>query len=160
MNRTISTAYCAGLIDGEGCIRVKRCQPYKHLTGRVNYAYNVTIHVRMVESGASYPEKAQPKRRPLFCWQATDAMAEAVIASVLPYLRVKRQQAENALALRLLQRETKKHRTKITGYRNFPNRYGTVRMVPNLAYTDEYIAACESLYQRSKTLNQVGLEAA
>jgi len=159
-------AYLAGLIDGEGCLRVKRSQPYRHLTGRINPAYSCTMHVRMVDEpaiaflrdtlgGWGWREKTAhcASGRPLYCWQATDADAERIIRALLPYFRVKRAQAENLLALRALQSERQKHRTKVTGYRNFPNSYGTPRRVANKGYSDEYIAACDTLFERSKALN-------
>lgn len=163
-------AYCAGLIDGEGCIRVKRSKPYRHLTGRVTPAYSLTIQVRMVEEAALaflrdtlggwyYAEKTphSANGRPLFCWQATDTVAEAVVRAIRPYLRVKAQQADLALEFRALQADRQRHRTKITGYRNFPNKYGTPRQVANLGYSDEYVAACDAVYERSRALNRVGV---
>jgi hypothetical protein len=169
MATDVELAYCAGLIDGEGCIRIKRSQPYRHLTGRVNPGYSVAIHLRMVDEpaiaflhatlgGWYYAEKAHStKGRPLFCWQATDQVAESVLRAVRPYLRIKAQQADLALEFRALQADRKRHRTKITGYRNFPNSHGTPRQVPNLAYSDEYIAACDAIYDRSRALNRVGV---
>lgn len=162
-------AYLAGLVDGEGCIRIKRAKAYRNLTGRANPAYHCSIHVRMVDEAAIkflgdtlggwyWREKAHATNgRPLFCWQATDREAEFILRCLLPYLRVKRAQAENALALRTLQSERMKHRTKVVGYRNFPNSHGTIRRVPNKAYSDEYIAACEALYSISRDLNRVGV---
>lgn len=163
-------AYLAGLVDGEGCISVKRTSPYRALTGRVNPGYHCSIHVRMVEEAAIaflrdtlggwyWLEKTAHSKngRPLYCWQATDREAESVLRTLLPYLRIKRAAAQNALALRELQATRQQHRTKITGYRNFPNSYGTIRRVANRGYSDEYIAACDALYTKSRQLNRVGL---
>lgn len=163
-------AYCAGLIDGEGCIRVGRSKPYRHLTGRVSLAYKLSVQVRMVEEaaltflrdtlGGWYWAEKKPhsvKGRPLFCWQATDQAAEHVVKTIRPYLRVKARQADLALEFRMLQADRQRHRTKITGYRDFPNKYGTVRRVANLAYSDEYVAACDAIYERSRALNRVGV---
>lgn len=169
MTTDTDVAYLAGLIDGEGCIRVKRTKAYKHLTGRVNPSYGISIHVRMVEEpaiaflkhilgGWYYAEKTThaSNGRPLFCWQATDTAAAGILKRLLPYLRVKKAQAENALALREWQADSRQHKTKITGYRNFPNKYGTPRQVPNYAYTDEYIAKCDTFFTASRHLNRVG----
>lgn len=163
-------AYLAGLIDGEGCIRVKRSKPYRHLTGRQNASYHCSIHVRMVDEpaiaflrdtlgGWYWLEKRRERsdaQRPLYCWQATDKDAEHILRALLPFLRVKRGAAENALALRDLQASRRQHRTKILGYRDFPNAYGTVRRVANKGYSDDYIAACDALYANSRQLNRVG----
>ncbi len=71
--------------------------------------------------GWYYAEKAHGhKGRPLFCYQASDKSAETILRQVLPYLRVKRHSAEAVLRLRYVQADSRKHRTKITGYRGLP----------------------------------------
>ncbi len=165
----IDVSYCAGLIDGEGCIRVSRHKAYAHLTGRHHPAYNLSIHVRMVDEqaisflqatlgGWYWREKTKhaAKGRPLYCWQATSAAGEVVLRTLLPYLRVKRESALNAIALRDLQAQGQQHRTKVTGTRTLDNGRG-IKIVRNLAYSDEYIARCDALYQRSRELNKVGI---
>lgn len=164
----VKIAYCAGLIDGEGCIRIKRTKAYK-CQDRKTPGYHAVIQVRMVEEGAIkflsetlggwYFKERPSERRPLYCWQVSDAGAEKIIRTVEPLLIVKRQQARLVIGLRELQSTGKQHRTKIVGYRNFPNKYGTARQVPNLSFSDEYVAQCESLYQQCKALNRVGLAA-
>lgn len=159
-------AYIAGLLDGEAYIGIKRTNP---AGGRTNPGYHARIQVRMVDEpaiaflaeklgGWYYKEKpSAAKGRPLYCWQAQDKAAEAVLRAVLPFLRVKRDPALAVLELRDLQADAATHRTKVTGYRNFPNKYGTARQVPNLSYSDEYIAICDALWSRCKVLNRVGV---
>lgn len=151
-------AYIAGIVDGEGCIRIKRTKPYRHLTGRQNAAYHAVVQIRMVDEDAIrfiaeslggwyYVEKPHSaKGRPLFCYSVSNAAAERVLRTLRPYLRVKAEQADVVLALRALQAEGHKHRTKVTGTRRFPNSHGAVRMVGSRAYSDECIAECERLY--------------
>ena len=104
--------------------------------------------------GRYYAERAHAAQgRPLFCYQASDAAAERVLVTVLPYLRVKRRSAELVLAFRALQGESRAHRTKITGERNFPNAVGTVRMIPVRTLSDEYVALCNDFWTRAKALN-------
>lgn len=173
MASDIDIAYCAGLIDGEGCIRVNRSKPYHDLTGCVSPKFIASIHVRMVDEGAIaflhatlggwYWREKKPhstKGRPLFCWQATQAHAEQVLLLIRPHLRVKGASADNVLALRALQSERMKHRTKVVGERLFPNKHGTIRRVANKAYSDEYVASLNELYLRSRELNAVGAAAA
>lgn len=170
MAKETDVAYLAGLVDGEGCIRVKRSKPYRSVTGRQSPSYNCSIHVRMVDEDAIaflkqtlggwyWREKGThaANGRPLYCWQATDKEAERILRSLLPFLRVKRASAENALALRELQATSKQHRTKVVGYRNFTNQHGAVRRIENRAYSDEYLAACDALHARSCELNRVGV---
>lgn len=161
-------SYCAGLIDGEGYIGIKRTRAYA-CQGRATPGYHARIQLRMVDEGAIrfladtlggwyYREKSHANNgRPLYCWQASDKHAAEVLRAVLPYLRVKRESAETVLRLRDLQADGRSHRTKVVGEKNFPNKQGTVRMVPVTSYSDEYVAACDDLYARCKELNKVGI---
>lgn len=162
-------AYIAGILDGEGYIGVKKTQPYK-VQGRVTPGYHARIGVKMVSEeairfisetlGCWYWQEKRPQPsngRPMFVLQATDKKAEEILRIVLPYLRVKREMAETVLALRELQREGMKHRTKITGHKNFPNRFGTERIVAVKSFSDEYVARCDAFWARCKELNAVGI---
>jgi hypothetical protein len=166
VTRKTDIAYIAGILDGEGYIGVKRMTVRKDAANR---SYHARIQVRMVDEpaiaflaetlgGAYYQEKPSATRgRPLYCYSASDASAAAILRTVLPYLRVKRGAADIVLELRAMQANAAKHRTKVVGYRNFPNKYGTARQVPNLAYSDEYIAGCERLWLAAKAFNRVGV---
>ena len=168
MQRQIDLAYCAGLVDGEGYIGIKRTKAYR-CQGRATPGYHARIGIKMVTEeaiaffaetmgGWYWPEKPSlANGRPYFVYQATNAKAEGILRELLPYLKVKRQSAEAVLQLRELQAAGKQHRTKITGYRNFPNSHGTPRQVPNLSYSDEYVAMCDTLYLRCRELNRVGI---
>lgn len=170
MTDPLDIAYCAGLIDGEGCIRIKKSKAYE-CQERKTPGYHAMIQVRMVSRSAieflattlggwhfvsrSYLESG----RPFFNWQMSDKKAEAALRLVLPFLRVKDEQAKLVIALRELQSEGVKHRTKIVGYRDFPNQHGTVRRIANKSFSDEYVARCEELFLACKKLNRVGLAA-
>jgi hypothetical protein len=164
MTTTEDLAYLAGIVDGEGYVGIKKSRAYQ-CQGRVTPGYHARIQVRMVDEptiaflgetlgGWCFLERAQTQgRRTLYCYQASDLAAATALERLLPYLRVKRENAETVLALRELQSQGQQHRTKVTGYRDFPNSHGTVRRVANRAYSDEYVAACEALYQKCKALN-------
>lgn len=170
MANTTDIAYCAGLIDGEGCIRIKKIPPKPGR--RVSPGYDSRIHIRMVDEGAigflsktlggTYYKEIKaaenPNRRPMYCYAAGGRVAERILLAVLPYLIVKKEAAENALALVELKKTANQHRTKLLGYRNFPNLYKN-RKVRCLGLSDFYIATCEKLYLRAKYLNRVGLAA-
>lgn len=155
-------AYLAGLIDGEAYIGIKKGRR----RDMVSAAYHERVQVRMVDEpaiafladtlGGNYyketPHSAQG--RPLYCYQASDLKACQVLEAVLPWLRVKRESALTVLRLRALKAAK---RTKVVGEKNFPNQYGTSRMVPVLAISDENIAEREVLYLRCKELNRVGI---
>lgn len=166
MNGT-DVAYLAGLVDGEGYIGIKKSKAYA-CQGRVTPGYHARIQVRMVDEqaiqfltetlgGTYYKEKPHATNgRPLFCYSASDVKAEHILWTLLPYLRVKRAVARKVLVLCRLKRRGSRHRTRITGYRNFANAYGTPRRVANLAFSAEYVNWCDALWQQCKQLNKVG----
>ena len=167
MTTDIDLAYIAGIVDGEGYIGIKKSKAYK-CQGRVSPGYHARVQVRMVDEGAIrflahhlggwyYKEHGNiPTRRLLFCYQASDLSASNILLKILPFLRIKNQQAKIVLKLRRLQKAGKNHRTKVTGTRTFSGMHGQKIRVRNLAFSDAYIARCEILYQKCKYLNRVG----
>ena len=93
-------AYCAGIIDGEGCIRIKKTKAYR-CQGRATHGYYAMVQIRMVDEAAIkfisetlggwyYPEKPHNAQgKPLFCFAASDQKAENVVRRVMPFLRVR-----------------------------------------------------------------------
>ncbi len=162
--KSTDIAYIAGIVDGEGYVGIKRSKPYRS-QGRTTPGYHARIQIRMVDEpaiaflasslgGSYYKEDAKVKRgRPLFCYQASDAKAAEILRTLLPYLRVKKRQAKKVLELRRLQSRGAKHRTKITGYRDFLNSHGTVRRVANRSFSDEYVARCDALWMDCRKMN-------
>ena len=159
-------AYLAGIIDADGCIRVSKTKPY---TQRVTPSYHARVHVRMVErdaidlldatfGGHVWMQKPTAERgRPLYVWDISDAAAQRALIQLLPYLRVKLPQAENALALRSLQAESRQHRTKVTGQKVMVGQYGQRITSPVKCLSDEFVGQCHALYLRSRELNRVGI---
>src|SRR3990167_6987924 len=102
-------AYLAGLVDGEGYIGIKKTRsPHS-----VSPLYHERIQVRMVHEGSIkfladtlggkyYVEKPRSAQgRPLFFWQASDALACRILETLLPFLIIKRESALTVLALRV-----------------------------------------------------------
>lgn len=165
--RDTDIAYIAGVIDGEGYIGIKKAGTPR--ADRRTPGYIAMVQVKMVDEpairflaetlgGWYYLQKPSARKgRPLYCWQVSHKAADTVLLAVLPYLRVKRQSAETVLQFRELQAQSTQHRTKVVGYRDFTNQHGTVRRVANKAFSDEYVAQCDALWQRCKNLNHVGI---
>lgn len=166
--KKLDLAYIAGLIDGEGYIGIKKSPPYK-CQGKVSPSYHARIQIRMVNEAAIkfisetlggwyYKEKPSVTNgRPLFCYQASDKSAEVILKTIRPHLRVKDKSADTVLALRALQANSRKHQTKITGYRTLKHWAGKPVKVKNVAHSDEYLAKCESFYLLCKTINRTGV---
>lgn len=117
--KEILYAYLAGIIDGEGSIGLTRNR--KNKSGRIVYYIFVTVGMTALEipcllkeifGGSYYIRKKysySPNKKPLGMWSISCLKAENVIKCLLPYLRVKRPQAELALEYR---KEMEKHRFK------------------------------------------------
>ena len=150
MSKT-TLAYLAGLIDGEGYIGVKRTMR----RDAKSPIYHERIQLRMVHEGAIrllaetlggsyYQEKPHANNgRPLYCWQASDALAARILKTVLPYLIVKRESAENVLRLR--------------ASKNDPRARARGGPVQRRLMAPEVLADREAIYLRGKELNRVGV---
>jgi hypothetical protein len=100
MSRTLDVVYLAGFFDGEGCITVT--------VNNKGYAYvmiETTQRVRepldlMKATFGSSGEVRPIKGGKYWGLRYNGTHAEAVLRELLPYLRVKREQAELALRFR------------------------------------------------------------
>ena len=109
----VKLAYLAGLIDGEGCIGIaatfdKRSSRSRAYFGRL-YVSNTDIRLMawlQEHCGGrvnAMPRKSQPTWKTGYKWELQGANAELVLRATLPYLVLKRRQAETLLELRELQ---------------------------------------------------------
>ena len=150
-------------VDGEGYIGIKRTRR-KDCPSPV---YIARIQVRMVDEGAIaflastlggnyYREGSNAKRRPLYCFAASNRKAEAILRSVRPYLIVKARVTDVVLAFRDLQAQSRQHRTKVIGHHTLPHWSGKELKVPTLALSDDYLTQCAEAYEHCKRLNRPG----
>ena len=98
-------AYAAGLIDGEGCIHTdtnRRAQTYRPRVsvGMTEPALHLLRELQSEWGGTLYQQRTATDRwAAAWTWHMTGTPAAEFIRAVLPYLRVKREQARLALAL-------------------------------------------------------------
>ena len=101
--RQATLCYIAGIIDGEGTIRIHKAKPYLKNKNK-NYTYFAGIGVGMVERiipellkesfGGSLQEECVPERRSIWRWQVSGRMSVyKILEEIVPYLIVKREQA-------------------------------------------------------------------
>lgn len=118
-------AYCAGVIDSDGTIGVKKSTyAMRHGNGG-QPTYSERICVKQVEpqavdllmamfGGSRYISKPSAKKgRTLFTWQITDRKAADALRALLPFLRIKKAQAENCLRLREIKEASKRARVAV-----------------------------------------------
>jgi hypothetical protein len=100
---TENHAWAAGVIDGEGCITVKKNGPYysmQVIVAQSGYEPSPMIE-ELTRLYGGNSRQAKPKNRtPVWHWQVVGANAEKVLKHVSPYLIQKRDQAEVALRFR------------------------------------------------------------
>lgn len=115
MRRETILAYLAGVIDSDGTIGIKRSTYAMRVRKDAGQpVYSERVGIKQVEPQAiellkktfgGYRGTMRPgtkQSKPLHTWNINSRSAGKAIAELLPYLRIKRRQAENALALRAL----------------------------------------------------------
>lgn len=149
MPKTVSetdAAYVAGLIDGEGCFCITRKKP----TGR-KHSPSYEAHLVVAMSNASvlawlkdllggwdqFHVRKLPSGKQMYRWQAKSEDSVRIAKLLLPYLKVKRKQAE--LFIRF--------REQLSSYKLTKQGEYTKRI------SDEEIAARESMRLEMALLN-------
>lgn len=113
MKQCETLAYLAGAMDSDGSIGIKKSTYHRRVRGDAkNAIYSERISLKQVTP--QIPQLLQetfggslgkhlpgtPNSKPLYVYSATDVNAANACQAMLPYLRVKRRQAENLLRLR------------------------------------------------------------
>ncbi len=104
MKRT-ELAYMAGIFDGEGCISITRVKgktvPKYYLVCQVHMANEYMINLfRFCFRGSIFnPKKREPHHKQMWQWICTGRIAQVFLETLLPYLRLKRAEAELGIEL-------------------------------------------------------------
>ena len=160
-------AYLAGAMDSDGSIGIRRSTyAARHGVGR-QATYSERICLKQVTPDipellkATFGGSLMTQRpstangRPLHYWEATNRVAADALVAMLPFLRIKRVQAENCLALRASKNrpraETHTHREAAA------SATGTgEHMIRRMEVSSATLAERETFYMRAKELNRVG----
>lgn len=113
MTNTCILAYLAGAMDSDGYFTIKRSTYHRRVRmDAVNATYSEKIGLHQITThitellhetfgGHMYLGKPQTENsKPMYRWTATDLNAANACRLLLPYLRVKREQAEVLIELR------------------------------------------------------------
>lgn len=152
-------AYCAGVIDSDGTIGVKKSTYAMRVVGDSGQAtYSERVCVKQIErqavdllhrifGGTSYIDKSSLKNgRNFYVWQVTDKKAAICLATLHPYLRIKKAQAENALNLREL-----KFATALARVAKGRGHAGAA------ARSEEHSMQMDAIYEHGKELNHAAV---
>ncbi len=148
-------AYLAGVIDSDGSIGIKKSTYRMRVIGDCKQPiYSERVSLKQVEpqavaliyslfGGSRFIQAPSVKKgKSLIGWQVTDKKAIEVIKAILPYLRIKRQQALNCFDLRKVKDASKKRRVA--------RKRGHVGSAPR---TQEHSAIMNSCWRKAKKLN-------
>lgn len=120
-DRSHQVAYAAGVVDSDGYIGVHKAHGPEARAKGWQITYQPRVQVKQVTpdaiellldlfGGHRYGGKPTAKRgRPLITWAVHSATAGRVCEELLPFLRIKRQQAENALEVCRLNNLPRRH---------------------------------------------------
>lgn len=146
-------AYAAGLIDGEGCITMNKYWDSRY--NSCSHRYWVIVIVAMSDEmplrllwkrwGGSLTQRKRKNKKwkQMWVWQINCQKAYRFLEDILPYLIVKKPQAELALQFRDAIKDEKRIPT---GLKN-----GGTKIAP------ENITKREAFYQKMRVLNIRGL---
>lgn len=159
-------AYLGGLIDGEGCIGVRRRAPRPANKMRAP-TFTLTLGVEMtdLEPISVMAQQFQVehlirkrlrsgKHKDIFVLVLTGRVAAAALKALRPFLTAKADQAAIALEFWAHRCESRQHRTKVLGLLPFKEGRNAGRLYQTRGLSDEFIAGCESFYQRMKKREQ------
>ena len=116
-------AYIVGIIDGEGCIGIAHRKTKHH-----GVYYSANVSVAMVEEyierwlqmsfgGSVCIQRARKKtHRDCYRWYITSKQAVDFLQAILPYLKIKRPQAEIAIKVEKLKPGYRKWATPLEKY--------------------------------------------
>jgi len=108
--QAVLLSYMAGIIDGEGCIRLGKCSGKKTMesTRSITPKYVAYIQLGMVEKvipdlfcstfGGSVREERVPGHRSMWRWAITSRpQVTKVLKTIMPYLIIKKKHAETII---------------------------------------------------------------
>ena len=126
--KKINLAYLAGVLDSDGSFSIAvDTWRVRNLGGNPSFQEIIAIGqcdqqaldlaYELFGGGRRSQKPRGPNRRTMFYWQVTNKKAIAVVRALLPFLRIKRRQAEVLLKLRTIKDRGRKANTQCTAPR-------------------------------------------
>lgn len=103
--RKTDLAYFAGIFDGEGCISIKSTRT-KYGQGKISYSHSLEVSVgntnewlcrQLCFSFGGSVNSQKSTGKPVWRWHIAAVKAKTFLIDILPYLKLKRPQAEIAI---------------------------------------------------------------
>ena len=163
MNET-DKAYMAGIMDADGYFTIKRSTYAMRVRGDATQpVFSERVGIKQVTpqaveflaqhfGGSVRIEKASAQNgKPLYSWQITNKMAARLVETLMPYLRIKRRQAEILLQLR--ESKDGKHRVGTGVILTVRSRWGGDMQTPQRIVDPAEIERREQMVDEVKSLN-------
>jgi excisionase family DNA binding protein len=157
-------SYLAGIVDGDGSIMIKKIKRKVSPDYRAHFKVTMVCEplVRFVHEtlgGRFVPCKnTNSNHRATFSVEMEGPRAEAALVKLLPYLKLKKEQAQVVLNFRELQSRSGDYKTKLIGYKTImSSKHSAPFKTRNRALSDEYLQMCERLYQECKALKHMSV---
>ena len=120
MTDALELAYLAGIFDGEGSVSILRCKRGDH---RASYSLRVSVantHLPTLDTlkemfGGGISQKDKTHQRDCWSWYCGGKVAARCLRTLLPYLRIKVQQAEMGVAF-----QEEQQRNRAIYYSHYP----------------------------------------
>lgn len=158
----LEKAYLAGVMDSDGWFTIKRdtyamrvrgdagCPIFQERLGIKQVTPQAIDMLYKEFGGYRRIEKPSTRRgKPLYAWSVVCQKAVDVVYDLLPYLRIKRPQAETLLALHKFKMQPRQgHRIS-----THLDRWGNMTDFRQAVLSQEQILEREALYEQIKSLN-------
>ena len=156
-------AYLAGIVDGEGSISILPNQWRRKVLGR-NPCYseqvavgntNLEVLQLLKETFGGYIGIQKPRsehRRQFYLWSVGDKGAIKVLDALIPYLRIKKRQAEFCLQLRAIKNRGRNVNTYLSEPVMRPTRWG-LRLFRKRFLRPEVLEEYQCLARGCRALN-------
>lgn len=164
MDETLK-AYLAGIMDADGYFSIKASTYHARVRGDakapvyqercgIKQTNPIAIDLLHEHFGGyrSWQKPTSKNGKPLHSWQATDKIAAKVAETLIPYLKIKRRQAEILIELRKDKDRPRKEQRIISGKPISRNRWGEVA-ITRWSLSPETLQRREALREEIKSLN-------
>ena len=159
--------WLAGIMDADGYFTIQRNTNRMRLHDCVNPTFHERVGIKQVVPVAadllkelfggsrSLQKPSARNGQPLHGWYASDKVAATVAKALLPYLRIKREQAAIILELRAHKNRPRSERQIQDGTFVMLNRWGKPVTMPRMVSHPKALALRADLQQRIRSLNDV-----
>lgn len=159
-NRSLQLAYTAGVIDSDGCITILRHAPRTKVQSK-RETYDLKIIINQVDGGAinyirgiyggTITSQTNLSGSIIYTWRLNHEKSGELCKQLIPYLRIKKKQAEIAVQFWYYKQKCEKVR-KFLMSKHSDGHDSIGRRKPIRSYSDEQLAKMHELHLKIREL--------